>query len=111
MTSYVKSVSHHQYQIYNKNCSKSPTLLLIVIIMPIIKLLLVQYLLLCHNIYKKREVLQLNYALAHYWIAKDAPIGVNLPILSSALEAIASASLKDLTNDRQQSTYMPAKRI
>lgn len=58
---------------------------------------------------QKREVLQLNYALAHYWIAKDAPIGVNLPILSSALEAIASASLKDLTNDRQQSTYMPAK--
>lgn len=58
---------------------------------------------------QKRDTLQLNNALAYYWIAKDAPIGVNLPILSSALEAIASASLKDITNNGQQSTYMPAK--
>lgn len=58
---------------------------------------------------QKRDVLQLNNALVYYWIAKDAPIGVNLPILSSALEAIASASLKDTTNNGQQSTYMPAK--
>lgn len=58
---------------------------------------------------QKRDILQLNNALSYYWIAKDAPIGVNLPILSSALEAIASASLKDSTNNGQQSTYMPAK--
>ena len=57
---------------------------------------------------EKRDILQLNNALSYYWIAKDSPVGVNLPILSSALEAVANASLRDSRNTEQQSTYMPA---
>lgn len=55
-----------------------------------------------------RDVLKLNNALSSYWIAKDSPIGVNLPILSSALEAIANASLKDPANITQQSNLIPS---
>ncbi|HTB52334.1 MAG TPA: hypothetical protein VK718_06125 [Ferruginibacter sp.] len=43
---------------------------------------------------KQREALQLKNVLGKYWFSKYSAIGVNLPILSSAIETLANCILK-----------------
>ena len=43
-----------------------------------------------------RKVLALDEVLSNYWIATELPLGVNLPILSSALETLALKYIKTL---------------
>jgi hypothetical protein len=42
----------------------------------------------------KNNKLKLGDALSRYWISKGLPVGVNLPVLSSAVEIIATEYLK-----------------
>jgi len=51
-----------------------------------------------------RESLSLDISLSKYWIAKNLPIGTNLPVLASALETIAGKYLK--INNLNQSEYL-----
>jgi len=47
-----------------------------------------------------QKKLQLNQALSRYWISGSLPIGVNLPILASAIEILAANYLKMTGNDK-----------
>lgn len=42
----------------------------------------------------KNNTLKLSHALSRYWISKGLPVGVNLPVLSSAVEILAAEYLK-----------------
>ena len=46
----------------------------------------------------KRNLFQLKDTLWKYWIAKDAALGTNLPILSSAIETLAERIIKQAPN-------------
>ncbi|TRM10704.1 hypothetical protein FH966_02665 [Lentibacillus cibarius] len=41
-----------------------------------------------------RESLKLNSVLSRYWIAKDMPLGTNLPVLASGLEVLVDSWFK-----------------
>jgi hypothetical protein len=43
----------------------------------------------------QREILKFKDALWKFWIAKDSPVGSNLPILSSAVESLAALYLSN----------------
>jgi hypothetical protein len=54
-----------------------------------------------------RSTMQLKDILWKFWIAKDSPIGTNLPILSSALETLADNYIKSRTDVSHE--YIPYK--
>lgn len=52
----------------------------------------------CTEYLAKREKLQLGQILWKYWMAKYSVLGINLPILSSAIESLASKIIKENPN-------------
>jgi len=52
-----------------------------------------------------RKNLPIESALSRYWIAKNTPLGANLPILSSAVEIIVGAYMKSKTDYKVE--YLP----
>lgn len=56
-----------------------------------------------------KDTLRLNGALSMYWISKTVPLGVNLPILATAVESIANAYLENkdfATEYMSEETYL-----
>ena len=51
--------------------------------------------------------LRLNEALRCYWLSKELPIGLNLPVLSAGLETLASSWFE--SGRSKSNVYMPKK--
>jgi hypothetical protein len=53
-----------------------------------------------------REPLCLKEALWNYWVSRDTPVGINLPILASAVESIINGWFK-YTKSKSKGVFMP----
>jgi hypothetical protein len=55
-----------------------------------------------------KEDLRLNEALKCYWLSKERPVGLNLPVLSTGIETLASSWFES-RRSKSAGVYMPKK--